>query len=550
MEIPIHIGIPNDSPRVTVIWPDSTFQEVDWKAGSVQKITYVKDGPQFPFVLYRMPYHPILVSDITDDINLRHLHTENPFLEFNREPLIPHMVSREGPALAVADINHDGFEDVFIGGSKGNRGAIWIQNSKGKFSHQPESFRMEPDSMYEDVDACWVDVNNDKHLDLVVASGGNEYYGEDRHLNSRVYLNDGKGSLKRLPNAIDKIYMTASCVVPYDFTGDGYVDLFIGGRAVPWEYGEIPKSYLLANDKTGKFKEVTTDYSKGLSNAGFVKNAIWVDIDNDKDLDLILSLEWGGIDAYINNNGKLDKKALTNRKGWWNFTLPFDIDDDGDLDLIAGNLGLNNRLKASEQEPVRLYYYDFDGNGKKDQVLTYYLKGKEIPFANKDELTKQIPALKKKFLYAEDFAKASLKEIFDSEKLNKAEVLSADYFSNAVLINNGNLEFTLQALPWEAQLTSYRDATLGDEWVEILLIGNFYDNNIQMGRYDADYGTSLNFYDKGKISANLLLGSLPDGQIRKARPILIGKRKAIILGLNNDSTKVIEFKYVPHQIVN
>src|SRR5258706_8353119 len=175
------------------------------------------------------------------------------------------------------------------------------------------------------------------------------------------------------------------------------MDLFIGARAVPWEYGQIPQSYLLQNNGTGKFKDVTTSYANGLSNVGFVTQALWFDIDKDGDKDLLLSLEWGGIVAFINDKGKFTKKELTGKKGWWNFILPCDIDNDGDIDLVAGNLGLNSRLKASEKEPVHLYYNDFDGNVKKEQVLTYYVTGKEIHFANKAELENQMPVLKKKF---------------------------------------------------------------------------------------------------------------------------------------------------------
>jgi len=564
METPINIGLGTELvSSIKIIWPDNTFQEIKYVNDSSIRVVYQAGLPKDSSTdvyhkaedMFRSKHLYLNESYLH---HFEYVHKENPFLEFDREPLIPHMVSREGPALAVADINHDGYEDVFIGSSKTFRSKILMQDVRGKFSEHVQKAPMEPDSMYEDVDACWVDVNNDTHVDLVVASGGNEYYGKDRHLNSRVYLNDGIGNLTRIPNAFDNIYMTASCVIPYDFTGDGYVDLFIGGRAVPWEYGQIPNSYLLANDKTGHFKDVTDQYSKELSTVGFVKNAIWIDIDNDKDQDLVLSMEWDGIIAFINNNGKFEKRYLTDRKGWWNFTLPCDIDNDGDIDFICGNLGLNNRLRASQEQPIRLYYYDFDENGKKDQVLTYYLKGKEIPFANKDELTKQMPALKKKFLYAEDFAKASLNEVFGKDKLNKAQVLSADYFSNSVLINNGNLQFSLKPLPWQAQLTTYRDAiVLGSDSVklrDILLVGNFYDNNIQMGRYDADYGTTLLNNGSGNFTVELAKPQALKGQIRKIKRIkcfdALGQEglEAFIIARNNDSASLIWS--VPKKIAN
>jgi hypothetical protein len=339
--------------------------------------------------------------------------------------------------------------------------------------------------------------------------------------------------------------MTASAVVPFDFNGDGFIDLFIGGRAVPWEYGQVPQSYLLQNDGTGRFKDVTSVLAPELAHAGFITSAIWFDIDKDGDKDLLLSLEWGGLTAFLNDKGRFMKKLLTNKNGWWNFLLPCDIDNDGDIDLIAGNLGLNSRLKASEKQPVNLYYNDFDDNGKKEQVMTYYVGGKELAFASKAELEKQMPFLKKKFLYAEDFAKASLTDLFSSDKLKTANKLTADYFSNAVFINKGNLEFEVRALPFEAQLSPFKDAVIvnanNDSLPDILVFGNYYNNNMEMGRYDADYGTILINKGKGLFTAHTLNGLSVKGQVRHIKPVTIGDTKAFFLARNNDSAMVIKF---------
>jgi enediyne biosynthesis protein E4 len=300
------------------------------------------------------------------------------------------------------------------------------------------------------------------------------------------------------------------------------------------------------NNKKGQFVDVTRQYSKDLAAAGFVTRAVWVDLDKDGDKDLLLSLEWGPITAYINNNGSFIKKELTKERGWWNFVMPCDIDNDGDIDLVAGNLGLNSRLHASADKPVRLYYNDFDGNGKKEQVLTYYIGDKEIPFANKAELEKQIPLLKKKFLYAGDFAKATLEELFSKEKLESASVLKADYFRNAILINDGHQNFKVQALPWQAQLSPLKDGAIldinKDGLPDILLAGNYYDNNIEMGRYDADFGTLLVNKGKNKFEPQLLKGSEIKGQVRHISLLQVSGGQAFILAKNSDSTEVIQLR--------
>jgi enediyne biosynthesis protein E4 len=548
MEIQMHIGLDKTKvDSILLIWPDNSYQSIQWNAVSSQiKIQYQQGLPKYDYARltthWKNPSRKMI--DITKDVNLEFQHVENPFVEFDREPLIPFMVSREGPALAVGDTNGDGLDDVFIGSSKGNKSAIFLQMPGGKFrkSDQPA---LDNDSTYEDVDATWVDVNNDGTTDLVIASGGNEYYGNDHFQQPRLYLNDGHEHFTKPEHAFDNIFLTATCVIPYDFNGDGYIDLFMGGRSVPWEYGQIPQSYLLENDKHGNFKDVTAQYSKELAKIGFVKNALWYDLNKDGYKDLILSLEWGGICVFVNERGSFKKQMLTDKKGWWNFGLPVDINGDGNIDIIAGNQGLNNRLTASPVEPVRLYYNDFDDNSKREQVLTYYLDGHEIPFANKDELQKQIPLIKKRFLYAEDFAKASLNEIFSENKLKSSDVLTADYFPNSILMNNGNLNFTTLALPWLAQLSPFKDAIVvnanNDNLPDILLVGNFYDNNIQMGRNDADFGTILINKSNGQFICESINGLQIKGQVRHIKKINIGNQEAYILARNNDSVMVIKF---------
>jgi enediyne biosynthesis protein E4 len=548
METPMHIGLADTKiDSAFLIWPDNSYQPVSFQSGnSFLTFNYKAGLPHFDYRAMqdyvRNPTYPL--KDISSEAGLAFKHEENDFHEFDREPLIPHMLSTEGPALAVADINQDGLQDFFIGSSRGKKSAVLLQDKSGKF-HKTIQPDLENDSSYEDVSACWADVNHDGYTDLIVGSGGNEFYGMDAHLTPRVYLNDGKGNLKKRGDAFGDLFINASIITAQDFTGDGVPDLFIGGRSVPYHYGQTPQSYLLKNDGSGKFSDVTEKYSRELAHIGFVTNAVWFDLNKDGVKDLLVSLEWGGIFAFIGQNGMFIKKVITDKKGWWNFILPVDLNNDGNADLIAGNLGLNSRLKASEQEPVRLYYSDFDDNGKQEQILTYYLSGREIPFATREELDHQIPVLRKKFFYARDFARASLADIFSIDKLRDSDTLTANYFSSVVLINEGGMSFTMHDLPWQAQLTPFRDAVVvnanNDSLPDILMFGNYYENNIQMGRNDADLGTILLNKGGGQFTSESLNGLNIEGQVRHVAKISIDGKESYILAKNNDSARIIRF---------
>ena len=547
MEIPLHIGIgKTKADSIILVWPDNTYQYI--KTDSMNHnldIVWKKGLPVFNYQAITDYFKPLSkpMTDITLAAKVNYVHEENDFNEFNRELLLPKMFGSEGPALAVADVNADGLEDIFIGSSKWKTSVLFFQNKNGTFSKsfQPE-FTL--DSTFEDVDAGFADVNNDGFPDLVVASGGNEYYSNEEWRQPRIYLNDGKGNMKKSANAFPAIYQTQSCIKPCDFNKDGFVDLFIGARATPFQYGKIPTSYLLQNDGKGHFTDVTNLLTTGLSGIGFVTNASWADINKDNQPDLIVSLEWGGIEAFIYDKGKFIKKELTNKSGWWNFILPVDIDMDGDIDFIAGNQGQNNVFQPTVNEPIRMYYNDFDDNGTKEQIVTYYQQGVEIPMATKMDMEKQMPFIKKKYLYAGDFSKASLSDIFTANKLNGSAIFTANYFSNAVLINDGKGNFSIKELPWQAQLSCLKDAAVidanGDNLPDILTGGNFYEQAMPLNRNDADYGTILINKGNGNFIAGNINGIIIKNQVRHIQPIVINKKKAFVIARNNDALMIIQ----------
>lgn len=543
----LHVGLgdPATVDSILLVWPDQSYQHIPSDpVNKILDISWQAGLPTFDFAQFRKkPAMPFEFTDISAQKGLNYIHEENPFVEFNREGLIPHMVSAEGPALAVGDVNGDGLEDVFFGSCKRRPSALYLQKKDGSFGNiTPEVIRN--DSIFEDVDAVFVDLDNDGDQDLVVAAGGNEYKDQDEAMRQRAYINDGKGGFIR--RDFEGIYMTAACVLPADFNKDGLVDLFFGARAKPWNYGVTPASALLLNKGNGQFEDVTDKIGGGLRTAGLVKNGAWADMDNDGDPDLLLAMEWAAPTIYVNNNGVFQKRPLNDLKGWWNFMLPYDFDGDGDLDIVAGNLGKNNKFQPSKEHPLRLYVADFDDNNQIEQVMTYYVKGREVPFANWDELTKQLPYLKKKYLLAKKFAQATIPELFGADKVAKSVQLEVNTLQSMYFENTGQgLQFNAQDLPDALQYSPLKAASLadltGDGKDEVILGGNFYESNIEMGRYDASYGNVLQLTERGKMYVYPLGSLRVKGQIRRIKAVKTGGKTAFILARNNQSAVTIGF---------
>ncbi len=542
----LHLGLGNIQTidSIKLIWPDHSIKRIPLDSiDRTISLRYEKNLPQ-------QVYHPTsadlpLYQDITEASGIHYLHKENDFVEFDREQLIPHMTSTEGPALAVGDINKDGLDDFFVGSSKRKKSAIYLQHPDGKFM-DITSVTILNDSVFEDVDALFTDVENDGDLDLIVASGGNEYTGTSRPMEQRIYLNDGKGNFSDDSTAIPNIYMTAGCVAAHDFNKDGFIDLFFGGRAIPWNYGKIPASYLLLNDGHGRFSDVTATYAPALANAGLVKDGTWADMDHDGDEDLMIAVEWGSLQIYYQQPDlHFLKTEIPGSSGWWNFIQPFDFDNDGDLDFVAGNLGLNSILHASADKPVRLYVNDFDHNGQIEQIMTYYIGQKEVIFPTHREITKQLPSLKKKFLFAKDFAKADLTDLIGDEMVKNSEKLSVSVFENSYYENVDNKgTFIQHPLPQALQFSPLRAAGLidynHDGKKDILLGGNYYENNIELGRYDADYGSVLMNGPSGLYNGTRKSLSF-DGQVRKIEIIRVNGKDCYLVAFNNGPLKLIQF---------
>jgi enediyne biosynthesis protein E4 len=486
-----------------------------------------------------------LLKDISDELNLDFIHQEEPYMDYNVEPLLLHKLSQQSPKMTVGDVNGDNLEDFFVGGSFGHNGKIFIQTKEGRFIKKSFTDESKPKNQ-EDIGVKLFDADQDGDQDLYIVSGSNEFLDNSDNFQDRFYLNDGKGNFTDKTNQLPIIRQSGSCVAVADFDKDGDLDIFRGGRLTPTQYPLAGSSYLLQNDK-GSFIDFTQFLSPEIQKIGMVTDAIWTDIDNDSWQDLVIVGEFMPIVIFKNENGKKLTRIETNlnkSNGLWNCIKSGDFDKDGDIDLIAGNFGLNTRYRFSEKEPLSIYADDFDGNGRIDAIPSYFINHVEYPIPSRDELLRQIPSMRAKFLKYADYANARMDDVLTEKQKENAYKVKANLQESIWIENLGNGDFRVKSLPKMAQWSPVQDILIddfdNDKNLDAMLVGNAYDYEPVAGRYDASVGLILMGDGKGDFEAKLYdkTGFVADGDCKSLISLKTMQGKMYIVSSNSGSLKV------------
>ncbi len=541
----LHIGLGNlktvDSLIVT--WPDSTIY-VQTNVPTNQVIELNQNELSSTVSLAQKKEVSPFFKAVQNDSLSKIQHLENRYVDFDRDRLIFHMASTEGARLAVGDVNQDGSEDIYLGGAIGQAGQLLIQQENGGFQATNQSL-FARDAESEDIDAIFFDANGDQALDLYVTSGGSEYANNLPQLSDRLYLNDGTGKFKRSPQVFPAInFVSSSGVDAADFDGDGDLDLLVGGRLRSGKFGVPAKAYILENDGTGKFREVSRQIAPDLQNIGMITDVRWTDFDGDDDQDMMIIGHWMGITFFENVDNQFknvsDQVGLAKTNGWWNTITPTDIDGDGDMDYLIGNQGLNHRFEVEDNQPILMHINDYDKNGTIEQILCSYSDDISRPLILRHDLVMQLPHLKKKYLKYENFKDQTFEDIFEQEERKGTLTLQINK-TTSVLLRNENGQFKLEDLPTVAQLSSvyafHVEDVNQDGIQDILLGGNLYEVKPEIGRYDAAWGTLLLGQEDGTFKAvsQKLSGFKVDGQVRDIKTIKIQGEAYLLVARNNDS---------------
>jgi enediyne biosynthesis protein E4 len=493
-----------------------------------------------------------IFSDITDSLSINYLHQEVDAIDFNIQKLLPHKLSQFGPSVAVGDVNGDGLEDVFIGGSRNYKGTFLVQNGAGKFT-KSDLILGETDAtkLAEDMGVLLFDADLDKDLDLYIVSGSVESPKGSPEYQDRFYVNDGNGHFTQNKTALPQFLKSGSCIKATDFDHDGDIDLFVGGRVEVATYPKPVSSFILKNEsKSGiiKFTDVTSQIAPNLNNVGLICDALWTDVDNDGWIDLMLAGEWMPITILKNNNGKSfipsSTESLGKNIGLWNSLTSGDFDNDGDMDYIAGNLGTNTLNQASDEFPVSVYAKDFNGDGNFDAIPTVFYrdiegKRKEVTFHGRDDLSKQMNTIRRKFDNYQKFANGGIKDVLSPEELKDALILKANYLKSSYIENLGEGKFKISALPLQVQ-TAPINGMLVEDFdtdgnLDVLMVGNDFGNEVSVGRLDAFNGLLLKGDGNGKFKPVSLSESAfcvsgdAKGLVRVTNP----KGKSLVMATQN-----------------
>lgn len=525
---------------------------IEWQEGKTELLTKIKANQEIILDIRNARKSNLKISSFsrkstvvnfkekTSDSGISYQHKENEFDDLYKQGLLPHVQSRNGPGIAVADIDGDGLDDFVVGGASKSSGQIYLQTKEATFQKMP-STALEKDAKHEDMGMLLIDVDNDGDKDLYVASGGSEFEMNDEALQDRLYLNDGKGNFNKTDKWLPNLAVSSSCVTAADFDKDGFIDLFVGGQLKSGRYPEAGHSVLLRNTGT-HFEDVTNDVSN-LSQIGMVNAAIWTDFDNDSDPDLMVAGEWMSIHIFENENGKfteLESPELQSMSGWWNGITAMDFDSDGDMDYILTNHGENTRFHPKKNEPIKVYFDDFDQSGEIDPIVSYIQNGNEYPIANLPDLAGSISFVAQKYKSYTAYGKATIQDVL-GERMNKTSQLKAATFSSILLENKGNNDFLSHRLPQMAQLSSLFGILTqdfdGDGYMDVLIHGNFFEKNVQYEKQDACTGLFL----KGNGTPNFISipyiesGFKQKGEGRALASILTADKELNILaGRNND----------------
>jgi hypothetical protein len=544
------LGTLTDIDSLIVEWPDGRFTVLT-NVQTDQILTLKQsDATKLSLSLTdSLRTEDLLFKDMSNKITTGFTHREEDFNDFNRESLVYHMMSTEGPRMCKGDVNGDGLEDIYVCGAKGQAGALLIQQTNGNFNPVDKPL-LEADKVSEDIDCAMFDADSDGDLDLYVASGGNELPESSSALGDRLYINNGRDFIKSDQVLPAGKYESTSCVRAEDFDKDGVIELFVGLRLKPFLYGVPVNGYILENDGKGNFSDVTQKIAPELQNIGMIRDMSWTDVDNDGDKDMIIAGEWMALKVFLNNNGSFsDKKdafGSIRTEGWWNCLATGDFDKDGDIDFIAGNHGLNSRFKATADKPVSMYINDFDLNGTVEQIICTYNGEKSYPLALKHDLTKQIPALERKYPKYEMFRDQQITDIFTPEQLKNAIHLDVFNLETTLFMNDGSGNFTARPVPVEAQFSPVFAAETGDYNgdgnPDILLGGNLFNVKPEVGRYDASYGTFLMGDGKGgfrNVPAKVS-GFRLDGEVRDILEVSTNNGKLLVVARSNDPLQIFK----------